>query len=634
MALTNMPEFPNTENNEGITNPSPLPEQPCGACFPPPRKPMFTVQEEFIETRHRVNETLARVLNLQKHIETTLNSLSSSLSADNETFKNLTINTYNEFSKTVVDEVNSFEASITNAFKVLDESLNSDFTNIVVQQNKKIDEAHTYMTQNLESNVEEGIKELVENGTMSELINEELLAQKISVGGAETLVNDAVAGLEAKIAFNTNSINNAHNRISGLSSLSQGSTTGDAELIDMRRAVTGNYGSAGDALRGEITAVLNRITAIEGNKKILKGYSMIPATEEEATMTDVDFFPPNSIISIAYPESRDFLLNLPYHYYGETKVEFLGTIITFSQSGLNDGGRVQLAFRNDGTTIYFRTSWGAEAQWKNWERVVNKTMYDTLSAEVEANTTMIEYVAKEMVKYTSGETASYISIFPVVGCIGDSLSSGESTYTKADGSTGYADMYEHSWGQHIARSSGIKVHNFSAGGLTTRSWLTAGRGLALAKTEGNECNAYIIALGVNDRNSLGLDYLGSIDDIGSDKDTYYANYSRIISEMKAIQPKAKFFLMLDPKQSATEGFNLAVKNIAETLDNCYVVDMTKHDYKFTSGGTIAKHDRNGHYNSIGYKKIGDIINKEISSVIMANYDEFAEVEFIGTDYTA
>lgn len=630
MALTNIPEMSNTENNVGITSPSPLPEQPCGACFPSPRKPMFTVQEEFIETRHRVNETLARVLNLQKHIETTLNSLSSSLSADNETFKNLTINTYNDFSKTVVDEVNSFEASITNAFKVLDESLNSSITDSILVQNKKINEAYAYLKTNLDDNVVESINELYENGTLENIINNEVFATKITKAGAEALVNEAVAELEAKIEFNTNSINNAHNRISGLSSLSQGSTTGDAELIDMRRAVTGNYGSAGDALRGEITAVLNRITAIEGSKRILKGYGAISAEEESATMKDVDFFPPNSVVSIAYPESCTFMLNMP-------EADFIGTIVTFSQTGLNDGGSVQLALNLNNRRLYTRIRWGAENKWLTWQKLATQSQIDDVQEWLDIYTNQADLISNEVLTLKNKDVNGYISCFPVIGCIGDSLASGESIYTAEDGSIGYADLYEHSWGQHMARSAGIKVHNFSVGGFTTRSWFGHSRGLEMAEAEGNECHAYIIALGVNDRNNLGSDYLGTKADINADDctknaDTYYGNYAKIIQKMKAVQPKAKFFLMTDPKQSVTEAFNWAVKEIAEMFTNCYLLDMTKYASMFKSTGAIGKHERKGHYNTVAYKKMSNIIAEEISNIIGLNPTEFAQVEFIGTDF--
>ena len=48
----------------------------------------------------------------------------------------------------------------------------------------------------------------------------------------------------------------------------------------------------------------------------------------------------------------------------------------------------------------------------------------------------------------------YTSIFRTLGCIGDSLSSGEHESLK-DGVKGYHDYYEYSWGQFIARKCGL-----------------------------------------------------------------------------------------------------------------------------------------------------------------------------------
>ena len=58
-----------------------------------------------------------------------------------------------------------------------------------------------------------------------------------------------------------------------------------------------------------------------------------------------------------------------------------------------------------------------------------------------------------------------------IGCIGDSLSSGEFETYDDDGKKVYLDRYEYSWGQFIARAAGVKVHNFSRGGMTAKEYL-------------------------------------------------------------------------------------------------------------------------------------------------------------------
>ena len=113
----------------------------------------------------------------------------------------------------------------------------------------------------------------------------------------------------------------------------------------------------------------------------------------------------------------------------------------------------------------------------------------------------------------------FCAIFRKIACIGDSLSSGEFESIKKDGTKGYHDFYEYSWGQYIARSTGANVYNFSAGGMTAKNYMEN-----FADSKGfwdisKACQAYIIALGVNDMNS-DIE-LGTTDDIC--KDDYLKN---------------------------------------------------------------------------------------------------------------
>ena len=65
----------------------------------------------------------------------------------------------------------------------------------------------------------------------------------------------------------------------------------------------------------------------------------------------------------------------------------------------------------------------------------------------------------------------YCAIFKTIGCIGDSLSSGEFESIDEAGNMCYHDWYEYSWGQCIARHTGSKVYNFSRGGMTAKEYM-------------------------------------------------------------------------------------------------------------------------------------------------------------------
>ena len=110
----------------------------------------------------------------------------------------------------------------------------------------------------------------------------------------------------------------------------------------------------------------------------------------------------------------------------------------------------------------------------------------------------------------------YTSIFRTIACVGDSLSSGEfETLDEGTGVRHYYDMFEYSWGQYIARSCGAKVLNFSKGGLTAKEYCDS-----FAEANGfwdkeKACQAYVIALGVNDIYNQNKP-LGDISDINTE----------------------------------------------------------------------------------------------------------------------
>ena len=96
------------------------------------------------------------------------------------------------------------------------------------------------------------------------------------------------------------------------------------------------------------------------------------------------------------------------------------------------------------------------------------------------------------------ESGGAVSIFPTIACIGDSLSSGEFEVLNEAGEKRYLDYYEYSWGAHIGRFTGSRMHIFARGGMTAKEFIEVfGNKVAAFKPE-NAANAYIIALGVND----------------------------------------------------------------------------------------------------------------------------------------
>ncbi len=234
---------------------------------------------------------------------------------------------------------------------------------------------------------------------------------------------------------------------------------------------------------------------------------------------------------------------------------------------------------------------------------------------------------------------SNTAIFRTMAFIGDSLSSGEFETVDADGNRDYHDLYSYSWGQFIARKNGLTAYNFSKGGMSARVYLES-----FAEDNGfwdkeKACQAYVIALGVNDiYNSSRC--IGEAKDITatefSGQRPFISFYAEIVSRYKKISPDAKFFFVTFPNEgefrdkAKTEGMINALYALAEYFDNSYVIDLYKYgpvyDEEFRK-----KYFLHGHMNPMGYLLTANLIDSYIDYIIRTNPDDFKNVGFIGTD---
>ena len=236
----------------------------------------------------------------------------------------------------------------------------------------------------------------------------------------------------------------------------------------------------------------------------------------------------------------------------------------------------------------------------------------------------------------------FCRVFRSIACIGDSLSSGEFESLEAEGKHGYHDMFDYSWGQYIARTTGAKVYNFSRGGMTAKEYVES-----YAESRGwwdpsLACQAYILALGVNDVLGHGQP-VGDVTDINLEDDTKNADtfcgwYAAILQRIRAFRPDARFFLMTMPK-TLSERDPLRAKHaellhkLARLFDNTYVIDLHNyapiHDEKFKKTFYML-----GHLNPMGYILTATQVMSYIDYIVRSDPAAFAEVPFIGTSYTA
>ncbi len=238
------------------------------------------------------------------------------------------------------------------------------------------------------------------------------------------------------------------------------------------------------------------------------------------------------------------------------------------------------------------------------------------------------------------QDGGFTSIFRTLGCIGDSLASGEHEYVK-NGKTEYYDMYEYSWGQFIARKCGLKAYNFSVGGLTAKGFHNLAF-IQKAYTKEKECQAYIIALGVNDMNHLNETYsrgFGSLADIDFDHpennaDSFAGWYVKIIQNIRAIpSANSKIFLVTMPTEKNNgelcDKHAEFVRSLPTVFKNVYVIDLRK--YAFYNDEFENSLKLGGHLNAMGYKYTADVLAGYIDYIIRENPEDFKEVAFIGKE---
>lgn len=291
-------------------------------------------------------------------------------------------------------------------------------------------------------------------------------------------------------------------------------------------------------------------------------------------------------------------------------------------TGGNDGSRhIDITVAVPETAYYFVTT----SRVKNTEIASGNLYFDFTFESLTKSLVMksdnpLDYIIKD---------GGYTKMFRKIGAIGDSLASG----CCYDENNAGGDKLEYSWVQFIARDIGAEGFNFSMGGYTTRTWLRDFYNDGGSKREyfqTNPCQAYIIGLGVNDRASATKVSIGSTADVMSDytqnPDTYYGNYAKIIGYVKSLVPKAKIFVITNPR--AEDEYNVAVRYMAETFDNVYLLDfMTYGESKYTNA-SLGSMWVNAHLTATGYRKTAYEIETYIDYIIRNDFAAFDNLPFI------
>lgn len=234
---------------------------------------------------------------------------------------------------------------------------------------------------------------------------------------------------------------------------------------------------------------------------------------------------------------------------------------------------------------------------------------------------------------------SFTSIFRKIAFIGDSMSSGEFQVTYPNGLSKHFDMFEYSWGQYIARKNGLKAYNFSKGGMTAKEYM-----VKFAESQGywaidKACQAYVIALGINDIHNQRME-IGSLNDIDwvdyrKNKPTFAGYYAQIVSRYKEISPDAKFFFVGIPRMEneslnyLSESVAALLQDFSESFENSYFLDLyhfaPRVDEEFRQ-----KYFLSGHMNPMGYILFAEAIDSYIDYIIRHHMEDFSTASLINS----
>ncbi len=291
----------------------------------------------------------------------------------------------------------------------------------------------------------------------------------------------------------------------------------------------------------------------------------------------------------------------------------------------------QLVFDYRGN-IYVRT-WGAVEGWTTWTQAARGK---NVVQEAQASTTEAQEAPSAAPAAPARPLAA--KAFARVGCIGDSYTAGFINIGSKAGS-----YPECSWPHYMEALTGSTWTNFGVGGSSCKSWIEGGRysGLDRVRAEGNKCQAYVIGLMINDSSPDKTTYvvLGTPADIGTQNDSYYAYYYRLILSVHEVNELAPIFCNTCPKSlSRYTGYNEAVRTIVAYCQDqglpVYLCDLAGEAYNtpaYYANEVFTTDYINGHYTAIGYEMMAECYLRVMSDVMLDHISGFQNIHLIPYD---
>lgn len=194
----------------------------------------------------------------------TIGTLPSSFYASMTYYESL-VWLYNYLSQTVIPTVNN-NAEVCEELQQKFIELNQDEKDFKEYIDGQVEELETYMNNYFENlNVQEEINhkldEMALDGTLTNLIGNYI----------NPIIEQLQSNINSSLSIQNTKITTLEQRVDGIASLTEGSTTGDAELLDIRIGADGKtYASAGSAVRSN--DLISQDILIENDLYLLSSY--------------------------------------------------------------------------------------------------------------------------------------------------------------------------------------------------------------------------------------------------------------------------------------------------------------------------------------------------------------------------
>ena len=123
------------------------------------------------------------------------------------------------------------------------------------------------------------------------------------------------------------------------------------------------------------------------------------------------------------------------------------------------------------------------------------------------------------------------------------------------------------------------------------------------------------------------------DDYAHNSPTYIGYIAGNIQRLQSIQPRAKIFVVTQPKvigKDRLELYNKVLRDLPEWFHNVYLIDLEKYAPVYDDAFKNRYYHGN-HLNPQGYLLTANMFMTYIDWIMRKYPQEFLEVQFIGTD---